>query len=159
MTARAAMVMACATVACHSGGRAGVAPSAAREAELRQSVEAALVHYDTLVRRMANDSIADLYTSDGELLGTNQRTIAGQDAIRTFLSRFTNVRVDTADMHSEAITVSGNEAVQWGTYRQVARVEGQGTVHVQGRFVAHWQLDATGRWRLRRMLAQPTPAP
>jgi ketosteroid isomerase-like protein len=131
--------------------------SARQVAARRLEVESTLARYADLVGRVANDSIAALYTSDGELLGTNMRTIRGPDSIRVFLSSFANVRVDTARMRSDGISILGNEAVQWGTYAQTATVPGRGTVNVQGRFVAHWLRQPDGTWRLRRMLAQPAP--
>jgi uncharacterized protein (TIGR02246 family) len=132
--------------------------NARQVAARRLEVESALARYADLVRHEANDSIAALYTPDGELLGTNMRTIRGRDSIRVFLSAFANVRVDSARLHSDAISVLGDEAVQWGTYAQTATVPGRGVVHVQGRFVAHWLRQPDGSWRLRRMLTQPTPA-
>jgi len=123
----------------------------------RAEVESALVHYDSLVRRVAGDSIAALYTPDGELLGTGQRTIRGRDSIRAFLASFSNVRVDSARMTSLAVSVLGDEAVQWGTYEQTATIAKRPPVHVTGRFVADWVREPAVGWRLRRMLAQPAP--
>ena len=128
------------------------------QAASRRQVEAALVHYNSLTRQMLGDSIAALYTPDGELLGTNAPTVRGPDSIRAFLARFAGkVTVDSARMWSDAITVAGSEAVQWGRYEQFATPVNQPQVHVQGRFVADWVRDSTGAWRLRRMLAQPAP--
>jgi ketosteroid isomerase-like protein len=132
--------------------------SASEDEAARIAVETTFRRYVDFVGRMASDSIAALYTRDGELLGANMRTIRGPDSIRTFLSSFSNVHVDTARMQTDHISIAGDEAVQWGTYSQAATIAGQGMVHVEGRFVAHWLRQPDRSWRLRRMLAQPTPS-
>ena len=123
----------------------------------RRELDAALVRYDSLIRRTAGDSIAAMYTPDGEMLGTNMATVKGSDTIARFLAQFVGVRVDTQQMHAEALTIADTEATQWGTWRQAATPPGQAMVHVQGRFVAQWIRGCDGNWRLRRLLTQPTP--
>ena len=127
------------------------------DAAARAEVESALVRYDSLVRRTVGDSIAAMYTEDGEMLGTNMAAVRGPAAIGAFLAQYRGFHVDTQAMRSEAITMAGSEATQWGTWRQAVTPPGQPMVHVQGRFVAHWIRGCDGRWRLRRLLTQPTP--
>lgn len=123
----------------------------------RLQVDSALVRYDSLVRRTAGDSIAAMYTPEGEMLGTNMATVSGPAAIGRFLSQFSGFHVDTQQMRAEALTIADTEATQWGTWRQAVTPPGQGMVHVQGRFVAQWIRGCDGNWRLRRLLTQPTP--
>lgn len=123
----------------------------------RLQVDSALVHYDSLIRRTLGDSIAAMYTADGEMLGDNMAPVHGPAAIARLLSQFSGFRVDTEQMRSEALAIADTEATQWGTWRQAATPPGQPMVHVQGRFVAQWIRGCDGNWRLRRLLTQSTP--
>ncbi|HEY2806602.1 MAG TPA: hypothetical protein VGI92_12165 [Gemmatimonadales bacterium] len=143
-------------VACILAGATGCRQQTA-DTRTRAELDSALIHYDSLVRRMAVDSIAATYTPDGEMLGTNAGTVTGPDSIRKFLGQFSQFRVDTQEMRVAAVELFDAEAVQWGTWKQATTVPAQGMVHVQGRFVAHWVRGTDGRWRLRRLLTQPTP--
>jgi ketosteroid isomerase-like protein len=135
-------------------GRACAAPSMA---QARRELDSALVHYDSLIRWTQGDSIAAMYTPDGQMLGTNVATVQGPDSIAHLLARYAAFHVDSEDMRPEATTIADTEAIQWGTWRQAVTPPGRDMVHVQGRFVAHWIRGCDGRWRLRRLLTQPTP--
>ena len=148
----AGLVLAAPSLHAQAGCRPSVPDSVAR-----REIDAAMVRYDSLIRRTAADSIAAMYTPDGEMLGTNMATVKGSDTIARFLAQFAGVRVDTQQMRSEAVSIADTEATQWGTWRQAATPPGQAMVHVQGRFVAQWIRGCDGNWRLRRLLTQPTP--
>ncbi|HUK63870.1 MAG TPA: nuclear transport factor 2 family protein [Dongiaceae bacterium] len=120
-------------------------------------LDAATARYAGFVHAMAADSIAAMYTPDGEMLGTGMHAIQSPDSIRAFLAAFTNVKVDSQAMNREAITIGDTVSVVWGTYTQVATVTGHPPVHVAGRFVAQWVRRAGEPWKIRRMLTQPAP--
>jgi len=121
------------------------------------ALDAATARYSGFVLAMAGDSIAAMYTPDGEMLGTGMHAIQSPDSIRHFLGAFTNVKVDSETMVRDAITVGDTESIVWGRYAQTATVNGQPPVHVSGRFVTQWVRRPGESWRIRRMLTQPAP--
>jgi len=80
----------------------------------RAGVEAAMKHYDHLIKKLDADSISLLYTADGNLGDIAQ----GRDSIKRFLSSFTNVQVLSQASQTSSIELFGDSAIQKGTYQQ-----------------------------------------
>ncbi|MBX6365217.1 MAG: DUF4440 domain-containing protein [Gemmatimonadetes bacterium] len=159
-----AMFLVAAVAGCAGGGRpasSGPAPSAraAPEGSAAAEVSAAMGHYVALTRRVDSDSVAAMYTADGELLEPRMAPLRGREAIRRFLAPFdARTVVDTAAFRTTSLDVYGDVAYQWGTYHQVARLDGGPPGTFDGRFAAQWRRDTDGRWRLARLLMQVAPA-
>lgn len=82
--------------------------------------------------------------------------INGRDAIRRFLASFDgHAQVDTALATSDEVDVHGRVATQWGTFYQVARIDGDEPGRFRGRYVARWVRGKDGRWLLSRIAMQP----
>ena len=67
--------------ACTVGRTSSGDPAASR------AVVAAMEHYTALIRAVASDSIAAMYTEDGELLEAGMAPLRGPREIREFLAR------------------------------------------------------------------------
>jgi len=114
----------------------------------QQAVKQAMATYDRLIKKMDADSIALMYTTDGDL-----GIIAhGRDSIRKFLSTFTNVKVLSASSSSENIKIKDDTAVQSGRYEQVALVNNSDTVRPTGSYEAKWVWIKNEGWKIRRMI-------
>lgn len=117
----------------------------------RSEIESALKTYDRLIKNMDADSIALLYTTDGDL-----GTVAhGRDSIRKFLSSFKNVRVLSVASTSNTIEINRDTALQAGRYRQVALINNRDTAKLKGGFNARWIWIRGEGWRIKRMETQP----
>jgi len=115
-------------------------------------------HYTALIRAVASDSIAVMYTEDGQLLEAGMAPLRGPTEIREFLAQFDGkVVVDSASTVSDDVEVFGTTAYQWGSFSQVARVQDQPPAKFGGRYVARWCRTPEGRWKLTRLLMQPAP--
>ncbi len=137
-----------------SSGRAG-----SGDLEARQAVAAAMEHYTALIRTVASDSIAAMYTEDGELLEAGMAPLRGPKEIREFLAQFDGkVVVDSASTVSDDVEIFGTTAYQWGSFSQVARVQDQPPGKFSGRYVARWRRTPEGQWKLTRLLMQPAPS-
>ena len=156
----ALVVLPMALSACAARCAAISAPQAlAWDAAARAEVEAATRRYATFLRTGPADSLAALYAADGELLSPGMAAIRGPVAILAFMAPFaTLATVESADMTADALTVSGNSAMEWGTYRQTVTPRGQARGEYRGRFVAEWRRESDGRWRIAHLLVQPMPA-
>lgn len=128
------------------------------DAAAMEAVAAAMDHYVALLRRVTSDSVAAMYTPDGELLEPGMAPLRGRSAIRAFLAPFDgHAVVDTALVSVEPAAVYGAIAYQWGAYHQVARLNGGPAVVFDGRFAAEWHRAGNGQWLLTRLLMQPAP--
>ena len=74
--------------------------SSSGEAESRQAVIAAMEHYTALIKAVASDSIAAMYTEDGELLEAGMAPLVGPKEIREFLAQFDGKVVVDSDRKS-----------------------------------------------------------
>ena len=118
---------------------------------LPRRLDAELARYNRYVSHQWGDSIAAMYAPDGELLGPMTDPIRGPAAIRTYLSSFTGIRVDSSAMWADSVVIADSGAVQWGGYFQIATPGGQTPVTARGHLRMWWQKQPDGRWLLRRL--------
>jgi hypothetical protein len=128
---RAAGTLVLLASACTVGRTSSGDPAASR------AVAAAMEHYTALIKAVASDSIAAMYTEDGD------------DG---------KVVVDSASTVSDDVEIFGTTAYQWGSFSQVARVQDQPPGKFSGRYVARWRRTPEGQWKLTRLLMQPAPS-
>ncbi len=109
-------------------------------------VKAAMQQYDRLILKLDADSIALLYTPDGNLGGI----AIGRDSIRRFLSSFKNIKVLSQSSTTSSIQIIKDTAVQKGNYTQSDLV-GKDTMHVKGEYIATWQWMGKNGWHIKKM--------
>lgn len=118
----------------------------------QQEVQDAMQHYDQLIKKMDADSIALLYTADGDLGGIAQ----GRDSIRRFLSSFKNVRILEVTSTTDSLAMTGDTAFQSGHYKQSGVMNKKDTFHVSGGYHAQWVwIKKEEGWRIKKMSTQP----
>ena len=108
----------------------------------------AMKHYDNLILHQKADSIALLYTTDGNL----GDIAIGRDSIRKFLSSFNSVKVIEQSSTSDSIKIINDTAFQWGKYRQVDIFNGKDTMAVRGTFTTQWCLVKKDGWLIKKMI-------
>ena len=113
----------------------------------KKGVETAMKYYDHLIQKLDADSIARLYTADGNL----GDIAIGRDSIKKFLSSFKNVTVLSQSSTTASIKITRDTAIQTGTYSQADLVSGKDTVKVKGTYIARWQWIPKEGWRIKRM--------
>ncbi len=129
--------------ACGAGGKP--------KAPDRASVERVMHRYDSLLVRMNTDSIALLFTTDGDL----GNVAHGRDSIRKFLARFAAFKVLSQSSTTDSIAIDDDTAVQTGHYQQKTIIPVNDTVAVKGAFKARWILVHDSGWQLKRMETAP----
>jgi len=107
--------------------------------------------YERLVLEMKADSIAQLFTTDAEIVHEDQSPVRGRDSIYSFLSSFKNVRV--VDNHDQVVSSSiiDDSAILNGNYTQTVIVSGKDTVNVTGKFTATMIRDKNRNWLISKM--------
>lgn len=117
----------------------------------KESVELAMKEYDHLIKNMDADSIALLYTSDGNL----GDIVHGRDSIRNFLLSFKNVNVLAQSSTTTYLEINGDSSLQKGTYMQTVFIPGKDTIKVKGEYTANWLWISPGGWHIRHMVTKP----
>jgi len=121
-------------------------------------VRAAMRAYDSILVNGPPDSTAALYTADGILLIPGMAPLQGRRAILDFLSpTWASSTVLTAKTTVDTVEVFGSQAYLWGSYEEIAGPKGQAPSLYRGRVVVDWVREADGRWRIARVLTQPSP--
>ena len=130
----------------------GAAACRAQVSPEQREVATTFQRYSGFLRAMAGDSIAALYTPDGEMLDPD-RVIRGRAAIRGFLAPFVGaVTVDSSAMTTDAIDIQGTQASVWGSFYQRYTPTGQPSGESRGRFSALLVRQSDGRWLIRHLL-------
>lgn len=122
-------------------------------------VKAAMQCYDSFILQVAADSIASLYTVDGEAFNNGELIAKGREAIRTFLHSFDGtVQVKANATTIDQVEVNGNTALLTGHYHQTALLlANQEEIKVQGIIETRWARQSNGKWLLTRMETKPQP--
>ncbi len=134
---------------------AGGCRSAPPTVATTQSLQDALDHYSQLVEGMQSDSIAALFTADGELGAAGQPAVVGPGAIAAHLHTFDQYRVLSERLMVDSSAIIADSGFQRGHYAQTVILPAGDTVTVSGRFTVEWLNDGHGKWRVRRMGTAP----
>ena len=113
----------------------------------RTDIESAMQHYDAMILNLDADSIAIVYTKDGNL----GDIAVGRDSIKRFLSSFKNIRVLSQNSQTKTIDIIHDTAIQEGTYSQSDLIAGKDTIRVKGTYKAKWQWNMGEGWKLKYM--------
>ena len=126
-------------------------------ATVRPQVEAAMRRYNRFMRVGPPDSVAGMFTQDGELDEPREAVHEGRAAIRHFFAPLASaeVRIESATTTTQALQLFGSTVLLWGEYVENAGEVGRPSVSYRGRFVAEWARQADGRWLLHRLMIQP----
>lgn len=125
--------------------------SCAASTRNEKGVEAGMQHYDRLILKLDADSIAWLFTPNGNL----GDIAIGRDSIKTFLGSFKNVRVLTQISNTTSLQLTRDSALQKGTYSQSDVVNEKDTVYVKGTYTAHWLWMKKQGWHILKMTTEP----
>jgi hypothetical protein len=120
--------------------------------QTRESVVQAMKKYDSLILKMDVDSIAMLYTPDGNLGNIAQ----GRDSIRNFLNRFRSFKVLYQESAADTFSFHDGTAMLKGVYHQKTIIPPNDTVSVTGRYDSKWIWIAGSGWHIKSM--ETTPA-
>ena len=116
-----------------------------------KGVQSAMNQYDHYIQMMNVDSIALLYTPDGDL----GNMAHGRDSIRKFLDKFKSYKVLSQTSTTESINDMSDSTIQKGTYHQTVIVPVNDTVTVKGEYNATWVWLHKSGWHLKRMETKP----
>lgn len=105
------------------------------------------------------EGCVNIYTDDAEVIAPEMQPTTGKASIAEFYD-FLFASNQSADYNhkSESISISGNQAVEYGHF-SVDWVSNEGEPWTfNARVMAHWIKDENGDWKIRRLLFNNPPA-
>lgn len=130
---------------------AGLLLAACQENHKKKEIEKTMKLYDHFIEQMNMDSLALMYTADGDL-GTMAH---GRDSIRNFLGTFKNVHVLSQHSVTRSIEINADSSIQKGSYKQVAVIDNKDTIKVKGDYMVNWIWNKKEGWRIKKMVTVP----
>jgi hypothetical protein len=103
--------------------------------------------YDHLILKTDGDSIAMLYTPDGEL----GKAAKSRNQIRNFLYNFRHYKVLHQLSSIDSLVISGDTAFVSGIYNQKVIVPVNDTVSIKATYASKWEWLHKDGWHIRRM--------
>ncbi len=117
----------------------------------KKNVELAMQRYNHLILQLDADSIALLFTPNGNL----GDIAVGRDSIKKFLSSFKDIKVLSQNSSTTSIIIKGDSAIQKGLYQQSDIIAKKDTMYVKGEYTALWQWLPQQGWRIKKMVTKP----
>jgi hypothetical protein len=117
----------------------------------RPDLRAAMQEYDRLILKTDGDSIAQLYTIDGDLGSVAH----GRDSIRKFLYKFKDFKVLEQVSAVDSIRATPDTGFVAGSYHQKVILPNHDTVSVKGMFSSIWIMVPEYGWQIRKMETRP----
>ena len=114
--------------------------------DMRSRIEAANRDWMNAFKRADADSMAEAYTSQGQLLPANSGFVNGTDAIRGFWQGAIDMGLKEAVLETLEVEAHGDTAIEVGQYRLMAA---GGALADQGKYLVVWKNDG-GKWKLHR---------
>jgi hypothetical protein len=118
----------------------------------KDEIQNAMHLYNHLLEKMDADSLALMYTADGNL----GDLVIGRDSIRAFLKSFKNIRVISAQFFEKSTEINKPEATQEGLYHQTSIIDAKDTIKLTGKYIANWRWINGEGWRLKKMITIPS---
>lgn len=117
----------------------------------KAEIESAMHQYDAVLQSMDADGVSKMFTPNGKLGEAAQ----GREAIKKFLSGFTNVKVLSQSSTTKSIELKGNSAIQTGMYFQNDVVNGNDTAYLKGTYTAQWKYLPNEGWKIEKIITKP----
>jgi uncharacterized protein (TIGR02246 family) len=126
-------------------GRAQVADSAAAAAAIAESADA----FSRALERGDAAGMADQYVADATLIPPGGRLVTGRDAILAFWTpRNPDFRTLEHSLTTDRLVVSGDVALEVGTWRQRGQLREEAPTESAGRYLVVWRRQADGAWKM-----------
>jgi ketosteroid isomerase-like protein len=121
------------------------ADSAAAAAGIAESASA----FSRALERGDAAGMADQYVADATLVPPNGRLITGREAILAFWTpRNPEFRTLAHSLTTDRLEVSGDVAVEVGTWRQESQLRDEPPRQSAGRYLVVWRHQPDGAWKM-----------
>ena len=149
-----------ATPAADSTPAKAAAPTAAEKDSVRQEIEAANTRFVDAMNRGDTVGMYDGYASDAVLMMTGSPALRGRVAITQTLNQMmTQATLKDPKLHIEDVILGGDLAVETGSYEWTVVPKQGKPAPDKGKYVAVWQRQADGSWKIIRDISNSDGAP
>ncbi len=116
--------------------------------------------YDAAISSGDTEAFGMFYAEDAVSMPPNEPPLVGRPAIVAYAAEDFAAMSGSLASQSEGSYVMGGVAVEWGTYSfSGAMVDSDVTVSEDGKYVAIWERQADGSWRIVRDIWNLNAAP
>ena len=130
---------------------AAASPSASGQTEARRQIEAAAMEIWRAVARGDSAGILADYADDALILGSGAPMLQGKPAIAAFLQGlFGGNTLRDVKGHVTDIMISGDLAVETGTYAMTIIPKNGPAVADKGKYIHVWKKSVDGSWKVVR---------
>ncbi len=155
LTALPFLGTACSTAddsAATSDSAAGAAAATTADVgDARQAIDSANAKFVDAAKRGDTTAIAANYADDAIAMMQNMEAWRGRDAIRRgFAGLFSQMSVKDFDLNTDDVIVSGDLAVETGTYELTSQPKRGSETKEKGKYVVVWRRQADGSWKIIR---------
>jgi len=119
-------------------------------AAARTAIEAQAAAFSAHFSAGHADTVAAMYTEDGEVLPPNEKAVSGRANIQTYFANFLAMGTTSLTLTTNAVAASGSHAIERGSY-VLSFTPGPNApkemkaVSDTGKYVAHWHNEG-GTW-------------
>jgi ketosteroid isomerase-like protein len=141
-----------------SDANVGAAPPVGDVGVVRAAIDSA--HARTTRAIQAGDTAAVFapFANDAIVMWQNEKAWHGTDQIRREMLRaLSGVTLKASRPHTEDVVVSGDLAVETGTYEWVVAPPGGKDVTERGKYLTVWQRQPDGAWKVLRDISNSNP--
>lgn len=105
---------------------------------------AAMVKGDTAV-------IKSLYADDALMMGANEKTVRGADAIaKSFAAMHTAMSVPAFELKAQDVLLAGDYAIETGAYSMTMKPKTGKAMSDVGKYLVVWKHQPDGSWKILR---------
>ncbi len=129
-------------------------------AAVRAVIEAANATWATSLVAADVPAILANYADDGVMMQSGMPAVSGRAAIEEAMKGMVAaMKVDSAAFTMNDLKVSGDLAVETGSYRMTMTPTGGAPMNDAGKYVTVWQKQADGSWKVIRDISNSDVAP
>jgi uncharacterized protein (TIGR02246 family) len=148
------------TAAASASAVAASAPVAADPAQVRSAIDAA--NQQAVTGMLANDPVAATanYSDDAVAMHPGMAAMRGRAAIQEGIKGMMgSMSVTAAKFTTEDVMVSGDVAVEMGTYAMTLQPKGGKAMDDKGKYLTIWKRQGDGSWKIVRDINNSDAAP
>lgn len=117
--------------------------------DVAAAIGASAAAFSRALERGDGEGMAAQYTDDATLVPPNGRVVTGKEAIRAFWTpRNPDFRTLDHSLTTERLEVTGDAAIEVGTWRQRARLGDDPPRETEGRYLVVWRRQPEGTWKM-----------
>lgn len=162
LTASLVAVLSCAKKADTVGSdSASMAAAAASDpAIVRQTIEAANAKFVDALTRGDTAVMWANYADDAVVMPAGNATMSGKSAVtQGMAAMMSQISIANPKFTTTDVVVSGDVAVESGTYEMTITPKGGKPINDKGRYITVWKRQADGSWKIIRDINNSQTAP